>query len=392
VDAPGPTSPPRRPRLAALDAARALGVVAMVVGHTLDALLSPAARIHPAAIAYWKARGLTAPLFLLVSGWAVTVAIRRAPARGLAVVRQRLPRVLLLLLVGTALRWPGWGAAGLRAGDPAVWAHLLGFDALHAIGISFLLAAAVLALGRPPREERLLLLALLVLAVALGMRTPPPLPVALPALALEQALGGTSPFPLVPWAAYFLAGCLVGLAVEEAPGRAAAWMAGLGALLVAATFWQEVGTAPPGQPALIAFRIGILLLVLALLGRVPAWVGPAVAPLGRHSLAVYALHVPVVYGWSTVPGLAWRIGPRLGALQALEVALLVLAASAAAAWLLAAARRLAARLVGAARWPRRRGDASAASLAQRDGAATQLAPQLDGPASQLAPQRDSAAR
>lgn len=353
-------TPPRRPRLAALDAARALGVVAMVVGHTLDALLSPAARIHPAAVAYWKARGLTAPLFLLVSGWAVAVALRRAPARGLGAVSQRLPRVLLLLAVGVALRWPGWGVAGLRAGDPAVWAHLLGFDALHTIAVAFLLAAAVLSLGRPPREERLLLVALLVLAVALGMRTPPPLPASLPALALEQALGGTSPFPVVPWAAYFLAGCLVGLAVEEAPGRAAGWMAWLGAALVAGTFWQEVGTAPPGQPALIAFRIGLILLLLALLSRVPDRVGPAVAPLGRHSLAIYALHVPVVYGWSTVPGLAWRVGPRLGAIEALLVALLVLAAAALAAWLLSVARRGAGRLLGAAGQvvPRRGGAAS----------------------------------
>lgn len=342
-DASPAASAARRPRLAALDAARAIGVVAMVVGHTLDALLSPAARIHPAAVAYWKARGLTAPLFLLVSGWAVTVAIRRAPARGPALVRERLPRVLLLLAVGTALRWPGWGWAGLRAGDPAVWAHLLGFDALHTIALSFFLAAGVLALGRPPREERLLLVLLLTLAVALGMRTPPPLPTSLPALALEQAIGGTSPFPLFPWSAYFLAGCLVGLALEAAPARAAGGMAALGTALVAATFWQGVGTAPPAQPALIAFRIGLILLLLAALSRVPAGVGRAVAPLGRHSLAIYALHVPVVYGWSTIPGLAWRVGPRLDAWRALGVALLVLAAAVAAAWLLGLARRSLAR-------------------------------------------------
>lgn len=342
---------PPRPRLPALDAARALGVVAMVVGHTLDALLSPAARAHPAAVAYWKARGLTAPLFLLVSGWAVTVAIRRAPARGLGVVRQRLPRVLLLLAVGTLLRWPGWGLAGLEAGDREVWGHLLGFDALHTIALSFLGAAGVLALGRPPREEKLLLWALLALAVALGMRAPLPLPEPLPplgpALLVTQALGGTSPFPLVPWAAYFLAGCLVGLAMEEGSDRVTAGKAILGAALVAATSWQEVGTAPPGAPALIGFRIGLILMLLAALSRVPLAVGRRLAPLGRLSLAVYALHVPVVYGWSTVPGLAWRIGPRLGAAQALGVALTVLVASAAAAWALVAARHQAWRLLQA---------------------------------------------
>jgi uncharacterized membrane protein len=334
LEAPSPTPPPRRPRLPALDAARALGVVAMVVGHTLDALLSPAARIHPATIAYWKARGLTAPLFMLVAGWAVTVAIRRAPARGLGVVRHRLPRVLLLLLVGVALRWPGWGVEALRAGDPAVWAHLLAFDALHAIAFAFLGAAAVFALGLPPRAERLAFLLLVALAVALGMRTPPPLPTALPALALEQAMGGTSPFPLFPWVGYFFAGCLVGLAVGDGSRRAVRGLVAVGAALVLATFWQGVGTALPGAPALIAFRIGVILLLLATLSAVPPAAAASLAPLGRLSLVIYALHLPLVYGWSTVAGLATRIGPRLGAVAALGVALGVLLGSATAAWVL----------------------------------------------------------
>lgn len=339
---------PRRPRLPALDAARALGVVAMVVGHTLDALLSPAARLQPAMVAYWKARGLTAPLFLLVAGWAVTVAIRRGRARGLAIVRARLPRVLLLLAVGVALRWPGWGEAALRAGDPAVWAHLLAFDALHAIALAFLGAALVFSLGRSPREEVLLFALLLVVAVTFGMRTPPPLPAALPALALEQALGGSSPFPLFPWVGYFYAGCLVGLGVGDGSARAARMMAWLGAALVAATCWQGIGTAPPGDPALIAFRVGVILLLLAALSTLPERLAAALAPLGRLSLAVYALHVPVVYGWSTVPGLAWRLGPTLGVGQALGVAALVLLASVAAARVLTAAAAGAGRLTAAA--------------------------------------------
>jgi len=281
-------------------------------------------------VTYWKLRGLTAPLFLLVSGWAVTVAISRGGARGAGILRGRLPRVALLLAVGTALRWPGWAAARLLTGDQAVWAHLLGLDALHVIAFALLGAALVYALGRPPREERLLLALLVVAAVAFGMRDPGH-PATLAGVAAEQLVGGSSPFPLVPWVAYFFAGCLVGTAVRDGSARSALGMAGAGALLVAATGWQGVGTAPPGAPALIAFRIGCILLLLAGLSALPARAGVATAPLGRRSLAVYALHVPVVYGWSTTPGLAWRVGPTLGVAEALEVALTVLAASVAAA-------------------------------------------------------------
>jgi acyltransferase len=302
----------------------------MVAGHTLDALLALGVREAPLAVAYWKARGLTAPVFLMASGWAVTVAIRRSGAAGLAIPRTRLPRVLLLLVIAYALRWPGWGADRLVAGDPAVWAHLLAFDALHTIALSLLAAALVLALPLADRERAFAFAALAVLAVALGMGGSAPLPVdpaALPppvlALAAAQAAGGTSPFPLFPWAGHFFVGGVVGLL---APGRARA-LAVVGAALVAATFWTGVGTMPPGHPVLFVFRTGAVLLLFAALSAVPARAAAAVAPLGRASLGVYALHLPVVYGWSTYEGLASRIGPRLGGLEALAVAAAVLAGS-----------------------------------------------------------------
>jgi acyltransferase len=320
----------RAARIPALDAARALAVVAMVAGHTLDALLAAGARATPLAVAYWKARGLTAPIFLMTSGWAVTVAIRRSGARGLAIPRDRLPRVLLLLAVAYALRWPGWGADRLASGDPEVWAHLLAFDALHTIALALLVAALVLAvpLGDRARAGAFALLA--VLAVALGMGGQAPLPVppaALPApvlgMAAAQAVGGTSPFPLFPWAAHFFVGGLVGLL---AAGRVRS-LAALGAALVAATFWTGVGTMAPGHPVLFLFRTGAVLLLFAGLSAVPARAAATLAPLGRASLGVYAIHLPVVYGWSTVEGLASRVGPRLGALAALGVAAAVLAGS-----------------------------------------------------------------
>jgi acyltransferase len=330
VPRPAPAAAPARARIPALDAARALAVVAMVAGHTLDALLALAVRGEPLAVAYWKARGLTAPIFLMASGWAVTVAIRRGGAAGLAIPRGRLPRVLLLLAIAYALRWPGWGADRLASGDRAVWAHLLAFDALHTIAIALLAAALVLALPLGERARAWAFALLAVLAVALGMGGRAPLPVdplALPApllrMALAQAAGGTSPFPLFPWAGHFFVGALVGLL---AGGRARA-LAAVGAVLVAATCWTGVGTMPPGHPVLFAFRTGAVLLLFAALSAVPARAAAALAPLGRASLGVYAIHLPVVYGWSTYDGLATRVGPTLRPLAALGVAAAVLAGS-----------------------------------------------------------------
>lgn len=349
---PHPPRDPSRARLPALDVARAFGVVAMVVGHTLDALLSPAARSAPWAIEYWKARGFTAPLFLLVSGWAVSVALQRGRERGLAIPRGRLARVGLLLGIGAALRWPGWDLHGLVSGDAAVRAQLLGFDALHTIGVSLLAAALVFALPLRPREQGGVLATLALLAVSLGMAAPAPafpavadLPTNLIALALAQAAGGTSAFPLFPWSGYFFAGAVLGVATRAGGARAGLATAAAGGALAGAALLlagPAVGVLPPGDPVLFAFRVGVVLLLVAALALVPAALAARVAPLGRVSLAVYAIHVPIVYGWSTQAGLVSRVGPTLSAGAAVAVAIAVLASSVLLARTVGPARRAAA--------------------------------------------------
>ncbi|MGB8930789.1 MAG: heparan-alpha-glucosaminide N-acetyltransferase domain-containing protein [Anaeromyxobacteraceae bacterium] len=310
-------------RIPALDAARALGVAAMVTGHTLDALLATTIRSHPAVVAYWKARGFTAPVFIAVAGWAVAAAIQRSGARGWEIPASRGKRAALLIAIGVLLLWPGWGIDGLLAGEPAVFAHLVSFGVLHTIGLS-ILATSFLFAAIPARRARLLALgAAALLSVALGLRAPGN-PHTLGGIALEQAIGGTSPFPLFPWMAYFFAGSAVGLLVVGSGRREVAWLAGLGAAIVGATFWTGVGTMPFNDPILVVYRVGVFLLLIAGLSRVPASVASRLAPLGRASLGVYAIHVPIVYGWSSHPGLAARVGPRLGLAEALLVAVAVL--------------------------------------------------------------------
>lgn len=347
---PAPAGAAARPRLAALDAARALGVLAMVMGHTLDAVLSPAARQTPAMIQYWHVRGFTAPLFLLVSGWAVTLAISRSGARGWAVPRGRLRRVALLLAIGYALRWPGWAQERLLAGDREVWAHFLAFDVLHCIAVVLLITSLVLALPwrAPARAAVLAALAVAAAAAGTGAGTPgqiagpAQLPHSLLLLGLLQLVGGTSPFPVVPWAAYFFAGAVVGL-LAPADRRGALAMAGTGAVLVAfALQFPGLGDRPAGDPVLILLRVGVVLAVLAALELVPASLARLAAPLGKSSLGVYAIHLPIVYGWSHLAGLSWRVGPRLGTASAIAVTALVLAVSFVAYRALATAARLAA--------------------------------------------------
>ena len=331
----------------------------MVAGHTLDALLAPEARAHPGVAIYWQARGFTAPLFLVAAGWALSVSTARSGARGLTVWSVRLPRVALLAVVGLALRWPGWGIDGLLRLDPEPWRHLLAFDVLQTIAVGLLVSSAVLALPLG-RGRALVAFALLACAslVAAWSVPPPRQPSGLAAIAAEQAVGGTSPFPLFPWLAYLFGGVALGLAAGEGGRRTALAVAAAGAMLVLPFAILSPGDFAPAHPVLVGLRLGAVLLLLALLFAVPRGAARAVAPLGRASLAVYALHVPAVYGWSTVQGLAGRIGTSLGPWEALFLAAAVLAASLAAARLLAAARGASARTL------RRAGEAAGALAAR----------------------------
>jgi uncharacterized membrane protein len=326
------TSPPGPPRIAALDAARALGVAAMVCGHTLDALLAPAVRSLPSLEAYWRLRGLTAPLFLVVAGWAVTASVLRGRARGLAILTGRLPRVLLLLALGYALRYPAWANRAFLVGHRDTWRHFLAFDALHCIALGILLGAALLAAFEGPRARLAALGGAAAALLAAGSLLPPIEATGIPEIAFEQILRGTSPFPVLPWAAYFLAGGAVAILAERAGGarRVALGSAAAGAGLWAAAHALGLGGLAPWSPVLVALRLGQVLLVLAALALVPPRLAAVAAPLGRASLFVYVAHLPLVYGWGTWQGLAQRVGPVLGLAAALVAAAAVFAACLAA--------------------------------------------------------------
>lgn len=331
-------------RIPGLDAARALAVTAMVIGHTADGLLLDAARAYPWIQTYWKFRGLTAPLFLFVAGWAVMALIGKSEKSGWALVQSRLGRVALLFGIGVLLRFPGWNINGLFAGDRQVWHHLVGFDALHCIAVSLLVGVCVLAFvpSALPRKGVLLALAVGVpllsgTAAWLGQLDGTPLPVRSALFADYE-----SPFPLFPWMGYFFAGAVTGELLALIPSR---WtrvgtLVGGGAALVVFVLVLDMKDLPRWSPVLFAYRLGQVWIIAAAMVALPASLSKPLAPLGRASLVVYVLHLPIVYGWSTIPGLSWRWGRVLSPGEVVLLALCMLAAGVLAAEVIRRAKAL----------------------------------------------------
>lgn len=311
-----------------LDIARAVATFAMVVGHTLDGLLDASLRAQPAVATYWKFRGLTAPMFLLVSGWAVATVIARSKATGLEALKARLPRIGLLFACGFLLRLPTWGWRQLLEGNEAVWRHTLAFDALHCVAASMFVGTVVLATFRSARGRILALLTTALVAVFLAQ--PVWAWLANGPLPGQQWLGGgTAPFTLLPWAGYFLTGAAIGVWSAQGvhPRTRALVLAVAGVALVAAGY--SVATSNPAvtDARLFSLRLGQVLVFCSAFGLLPDWVGHKAAPLGRASLGVYVVHLPIVYGWASFPGLSYRLGKTLHPVTAIALGLLLLVVS-----------------------------------------------------------------
>jgi len=324
-----------RTRVVFVDLARAVAVVLMVAGHTSSALLAPEYRAGPWFEVWTFQRGLTSALFLLLSGFAFSLAttrhwplhVRRSPA-----VFKRVRRFLLFVVLGYALHFPVLPASALATATDAEWRSFLAVDVLQLIGVTLL---ALQALVFILRSRRLFMVANFAIAVAVVAAAPAlwrgeggaGAPFALAAY-LSPAAG--SQFPVFPWAGYVFLGAGAGqLYARWGAAHLASYelwaMLVPGLVLLVGGFSLGGGTIASD----VAIRTGACLLVLALLAHASRSVMhlPHVfGAVAQESLVVYFVHLCVVYGSIWNPGLTrlYVAGLPLGA--TVVVALGVIAA------------------------------------------------------------------
>lgn len=326
-------------RVIFIDLARALAVVLMVAGHTSSALLDDHYRAGRWFDIWMFQRGLTSALFLLLAGFAFSVATARHWASHLglsAAVAKRLRRFALFVALGYGLHFPVLHFSELSTTSDFQWRSFVAVDVLQLIGMS-LIALQMLVLVA--RTRRAFMVAAFVMAAALVAASPAvwrtdweglmPLPLA---AYLSSATG--SLFPLFPWAAYVFAGAAAGQLYARW-GAAhlvsfARWGMLVGAALIAAGLTLLVDIS-----ADVSLRTGVCFLVLGLIAvvsrhvpRLPHLFG-AVA---QESLLVYFVHLCIVYGSIWNPGLAKFYGGRLAPLATLGTVLAVVAAMIGLAW------------------------------------------------------------
>jgi uncharacterized membrane protein len=339
-------------RVIFIDLGRFLALVFMLYGHTVSALLAPRFLAGTWFDVWNFQRGLTSSLFLLLSGFAFSVATSRRWGAHQALSPaffKRIRRFGLFLLLGYAIHFPVSRFSHLATLTNEQWRAFLQVDVLQSIGATFLIIQ-LLVLVVPSR--RVFTAVVFVLGAAMLAVTHLVWAIDWWQLLPEWLAAYLSPeegslFPLFPWATYVLFGAGLG---QIYVGWGAAHLrrfATLGlfvpGVVMSCLGWglAAVENGPWGadawnfMPIQLAIRTGACLIILAAiaaasqrLARLPHFF----AAVAQETLLIYFVHLCLVYGSIWNNGLAVYYAASLGPMATLLWVLLVLASMAALGW------------------------------------------------------------
>ena len=313
-------------RWIALDWFRFTAVVLMVQGHTFTALVEEAVKPLKWYRHHNFVHGYTAPMFLFAGGLAFGVTTFRRwedHTRFTKKSRQRIGRYLWMWLIGYALHLPTrdlWSLTSLAPEDLHKFARI---DALQHIGATLIFCELLVMVLRNRRAVVATAAVLGTAVVMLGpwvwrIRVEQWLPTMLAAYVNNSA---GSLFPLVPWSGFIFAG-LVSAHLLGDPDRHGGGL-GLGVrfgIAGALLMWvpvliQRNGFDPFGphnfwrtSPYFFAWRLGNVISLLAALcvvqhlyvkwkkDRPPGAINRIVSIMAAETLAIYVVHLMILYG------------------------------------------------------------------------------------------------
>lgn len=322
----------------ALDLARFIAMLLMVQGHVLDAVL-PDTVTHADTL-FWDVwnwiRGLTAPVFLLVSGASHVFAAKRG-ADGLIrqdIIQRRIRMGVMLIGIGYLLVLPGRRLIDLPYVTTDGWYQVLGVNILQLIGVTLIAFVMIMEKSTSTADMRrralITIAVILVLSPAMHLRAiHEDLPMWLrPYLTMKYG----SLFPLFPISAYLFVGVILGTYLSELPeeqrGR---WLMRSGFrialplalvmyaiqqyLMAHGVHWHYLSSSNSeflvlARSAVAMVCIGVCVLLL----RITWPLRNMYVLFGMKGLYIYVLHIVVLFGTP------WWDGVARGELKSMTMA------------------------------------------------------------------------
>jgi len=310
-----------RNRLVLLDVLRAIGVILMIEGHTLDAVLSPLYKNGSSFMfQLWTfCRGLTAPFFFFSAGLAFVVATVKLEGGVPSVLKRtklrRIKRIFILLLLGYGLHFPLellYDPSSVPAENLKIFFFV---DALHVISLSLLVIFVIALFARSTAA----LFRSYVIAAVLSLAIAPIIePIKWenflhPIFCSYLTFRSGSFFTLFPFSAYLFAGAAFAAASIVIPVETRSRVlsknfmkASFVSLALFLLFFPvQLKFVSPyvdywrALPAVNLLRFSIVAFVAACVGFLSLRVRrlPKILPaIGRSSLTIYIVHLMVVYG------------------------------------------------------------------------------------------------
>ncbi|MEY3385574.1 MAG: hypothetical protein RIR53_385 [Bacteroidota bacterium] len=307
-------------RLYALDLARFIAMLLMIQGHVLDALVLPTVIdvTQPPWNVWGWIRGLTAPVFLTVSGAVHVFAAKRA-ADGMiteTTLERRMRWAVTILVIGYLLVFPGKRIIDLPYVAIEGWRTFFAVNILQLVGVAMIAFVSVMQTTRSVADmgrramitsALILLCSPLVHLEAVHAHMPMWLR---PYLTSQYG----SLFPFFPFATYLFLGVVIGarlhaIAAEDRDAELLRLGTRIGLPLALLGYGLLYGLVAMGVPQrsidnadsilLVAARFGVVLVIFAgavKLLKITWRLRSAYILFGSKSLYIYVIHVILLFG------------------------------------------------------------------------------------------------
>ncbi len=334
-------------RVSSLDLARFFAMLFMIQGHTIYAITDPLTidySIFPWN--FWNFfRGLTAPVFLMVSGAVHIFANKRDENGDLPhkTMIKRFKMCLLLLIIGYILAYPPIKIYQLNTVPLPFWADFFKVNILHIFAISLFLLTLIYKVTKTDKQ-----LAIVSLSIAVGITALSPMVLAINwndylhlSIANYLTYQNGSIFSIFPYTAYLFYGVVLGLVLKNMDwslrNNFLMKYGMIAGLLVSVLMYPMYLNMMPiysgfmfkASPAFTLLTVGLVLLFIsfsAFIYKYFANFDSIFSLFSKRSIVIYVVHLAILYGTPVVPSFQYMFGNRLdmiGSLFAVGIVILM---------------------------------------------------------------------